>query len=84
MTTLTDNVFSRKWPSDGFDRVPIWAYSDPEVYRREMELIFFGKSWSYVTPNSTPFQPARRPRPARIGRSLQTPCSTIDTAATVV
>ena len=63
MTTLTDNVFSRKWPSDGYDRVPNWAYSDPEVYRREMELIFFGKSWSYVALS------AEIPKPGDFKRS---------------
>jgi len=37
-----------KWPEGGISRVPYWAYSDPEIYKREQERIFCGKSWAYV------------------------------------
>ena len=30
----------RCWPEGGATRVPFWAYSDPEVYQREIERIF--------------------------------------------
>jgi salicylate 5-hydroxylase large subunit len=36
------------WPEGGLSRVPYWAYSDPEIYKREQERIFCGKSWAYV------------------------------------
>jgi salicylate 5-hydroxylase large subunit len=37
-----------KWPEGGVSRVPYWAYSDPDIYKREQERIFCGKSWAYV------------------------------------
>jgi phenylpropionate dioxygenase-like ring-hydroxylating dioxygenase large terminal subunit len=39
---------SRQWPAEGFTRAPYWAYSDPEIYAREQEKIFRGKSWHYL------------------------------------
>ena len=41
-------VLNRYWPAAGSSRVPFWAYRDPQVYQREMELIFCGESWAYV------------------------------------
>ena len=38
----------RTWPAEGFTRAPYWAYSDPEIYAREQETIFRGKSWHYL------------------------------------
>jgi phenylpropionate dioxygenase-like ring-hydroxylating dioxygenase large terminal subunit len=38
----------RQWPAEGFTRAPYWAYSDPDVYAREQEVIFRGKSWHYL------------------------------------
>ena len=37
-----------QWPEGGLSRVPYWAYSDPEIYKREQERIFCGASWAYV------------------------------------
>jgi salicylate 5-hydroxylase large subunit len=36
-----------RWPT-GPERVPFALYSDDAVYRRELERIFHGPSWSYV------------------------------------
>ena len=36
------------WPKEGISRIPYWLYSDPEIYAREQERIFCGRSWSYV------------------------------------
>ena len=36
------------WPAQGISRVPYWAYTDPQVYAREQERIFCGRSWAYV------------------------------------
>ncbi len=44
----TDNPIHRRWPEGGIARVPNWVYTDPAVYAREQEIIFGGKSWSYV------------------------------------
>jgi phenylpropionate dioxygenase-like ring-hydroxylating dioxygenase large terminal subunit len=38
----------RSWPAGGFTSAPYWVYSDPEIYAREMETIFRGKSWHYL------------------------------------
>ncbi|MDB5941375.1 MAG: hypothetical protein JWQ13_941, partial [Ramlibacter sp.] len=39
---------ARQWPAEGFTRAPYWVYSDPEVYAREQQVIFRGKSWHYL------------------------------------
>ncbi|MAY88157.1 MAG: ribosomal subunit interface protein [Pseudooceanicola sp.] len=36
------------WPAAGLDRVPDWAYTNKEIYDREVERIFHGKTWNYV------------------------------------
>lgn len=43
----SDNLPPRRWDA-GYSRVPFWLYSDPEIYTREMETIFCGRSWAYV------------------------------------
>ena len=37
-----------RWNSPGSSRVPFWAYTDAQLYRRELERIFHGAHWSYV------------------------------------
>ena len=36
------------WPDAGFSRIPSKVYTDPDVYARELERIFYGRHWSYV------------------------------------
>lgn len=36
------------WPGDDNTAVPDWIYTSPEVYQREIERIFHGRSWNYV------------------------------------
>ena len=36
------------WPEEGVSRAPYWIYTDPDIYAREQENIFRGKSWHYV------------------------------------
>jgi len=38
----------RRWPAAGDSRVPYWIYTDEAIYRREIERIFEGPTWSYV------------------------------------
>lgn len=37
-----------RWPAPGSSRVPFWAYTDPGLYGRELEKIFYGAHWCYV------------------------------------
>src|SRR4051812_11210692 len=39
---------ARSWPAAGPSRIPLWIYSDPELYAREMERLFYGPHWNYV------------------------------------
>ena len=43
---LSDEEFA--WPKEGLTRVPYFLYDDPEIYAREQERIFRGRSWNYV------------------------------------
>jgi salicylate 5-hydroxylase large subunit len=36
------------WPEEGHTRVPYWVYSSPEIYKREMEVIFGGPAYSFI------------------------------------
>jgi salicylate 5-hydroxylase large subunit len=38
----------RVWPAEGDSRVPYWVYTDEAIYRREIERIFEGPTWSYL------------------------------------
>jgi salicylate 5-hydroxylase large subunit len=33
------------WEGSGSSRVPFWAYTDPEIYRRELERFFYTGHW---------------------------------------
>ena len=44
MTLLPD----REWPDSTISRIPYWLYTDPAIYRRELDRIFYGPHWSYV------------------------------------
>lgn len=46
--TLQAEQAERVWPGEGTTRIPYWIYSDPELYERELELFFYGRSWNYV------------------------------------
>ena len=37
-----------KWPKEGVTRIPHWVYSDPEIYDREMEIFYRGRTWHYI------------------------------------
>lgn len=48
MSTAAKERAPRTWPREGPSRVPAWVYSDPEIFRREREVIFRGRTWNYV------------------------------------
>ena len=37
-----------EWERKDYSRIPYWLYHDSRVYQREQELIFRGRSWSYL------------------------------------
>ncbi|MEA2992367.1 MAG: salicylate 5-hydroxylase large subunit [Alphaproteobacteria bacterium] len=37
-----------RWPAEGVSRAPLWIYSDPDLYARELDVIFYGPTWNYV------------------------------------
>jgi len=38
----------RRWPEEGYTRIPNWVYTDPDVFQKEMDVFFAGKTWNYV------------------------------------
>jgi salicylate 5-hydroxylase large subunit len=44
---MADQPLSR-WSGAGSSRVPFWAYTDAQLYQRELEKIFYGPHWCYV------------------------------------
>jgi phenylpropionate dioxygenase-like ring-hydroxylating dioxygenase large terminal subunit/NADPH-dependent 2,4-dienoyl-CoA reductase/sulfur reductase-like enzyme len=36
------------WPQEGLTRIPDWVYTDQNIYDREVEKIFHGRTWNYV------------------------------------
>jgi anthranilate 1,2-dioxygenase large subunit len=36
------------WPQEGLTRIPDWVYTDQNIYEREVEKIFHGRTWNYV------------------------------------
>lgn len=46
--TSIDMATPRRWPEEGITRVPAWIYSDPDLFRRELDEFFAGDSWNFV------------------------------------
>ena len=45
---MTASTPLHAWPKEGAARVPAWIYSDPALFRREMEVFHFGPTCNYV------------------------------------
>ena len=39
---------THSWPQDDTSRIPYWVYTDPEIYQKELERIWYGPHWVYV------------------------------------
>jgi salicylate 5-hydroxylase large subunit len=48
MQNLDTNTEMPLWTHEGSSRIPFWAYTNPEVYERELHRIFYSKHWNYV------------------------------------
>ena len=50
MNTLAEPLAPAEpvWKGDSLAEVPMRAYADAEIYRRELERIFYGPHWCYV------------------------------------
>jgi len=38
----------RRWPADGYTRIPYWVYTDAAVFQKEMDVFFAGNTWNYL------------------------------------
>jgi salicylate 5-hydroxylase large subunit len=37
-----------EWKGEGSSRIPFWAYTDDEIYRKELDRFFYSGHWCYV------------------------------------
>jgi salicylate 5-hydroxylase large subunit len=46
----TNTVFpeSPTWPGEGTSRVPFWAYTREDLYKKELDRLFYNGHWCYV------------------------------------
>jgi salicylate 5-hydroxylase large subunit len=42
------NATAKHWPETGETRIPYWVYTDQEIYRAELERIWYGEHWLYA------------------------------------
>ncbi|CAN5143316.1 aromatic ring-hydroxylating dioxygenase subunit alpha [soil metagenome] len=45
---IADDALRSPWSGAGSSRIPAKVYTDPDIYRRELDRIFYGPHWSYV------------------------------------
>lgn len=46
----TQSIFPKDphWKDEGNSRIPFWAYTDSDLYKRELERFFYKDHWCYV------------------------------------
>jgi salicylate 5-hydroxylase large subunit len=44
----TDNFLPLRWPTEGATRVPYWVYTAPEIFERELDVVFGGATYNYI------------------------------------
>ena len=37
-----------EWQGEGSSRIPFWAYTKEDIYRRELERLFYDNHWCYI------------------------------------
>jgi len=42
------NSVARRWPATGETAIPYWVYTDEEVYKTELDRIWYGDHWLYA------------------------------------
>jgi salicylate 5-hydroxylase large subunit len=59
----TNTVYpeSPTWPEEGNSRVPFWAYTQENLYKKELDRLFYNNHWCYVgleaeVPNAGDFK----------------------------
>ncbi|WP_016746888.1 aromatic ring-hydroxylating dioxygenase subunit alpha [Rhizorhabdus wittichii] len=63
-------AFDGIWPAEGSSRIPARVYTDPAVYRRELDRFFYSRHWSYVGLEAEVPEPGRFKRTAIGERSV--------------
>src|SRR5882672_10841801 len=43
------SVEALEWPKEGNSRVPYRVFSDPDIYQAELDRVFLGATWQYLT-----------------------------------
>ncbi len=46
--TTTVFPLSPTWPGEGTSRVPFWAYTREDLYKKELDRLFYNGHWCYV------------------------------------
>jgi len=46
--TVAMNVAVRRWPGNDETKIPYWIYTDKDIYRTELERIWYGQHWLYA------------------------------------
>ena len=46
--STTSSIEKPQWQGAGTSRVPFWAYTDAQLYQKELDAIFYGDHWCYV------------------------------------
>ncbi|MBN3801496.1 Rieske 2Fe-2S domain-containing protein [Paraburkholderia sp. Ac-20336] len=47
-TSTVSTAQLRRWPEQRDARIPAWIYSDPDLFKREMEVFYEGSTWNFV------------------------------------